>query len=206
MAAGAEMVSAEHCRLERWSACAQQPGAYATRPADPSPIEPAAFADLVLPASTLAELRTLVRLVADPAAGAALGVVAPAGAILFGPPGVGKTLIARAVAGESHRPVLAFSGASLTSPWTGDERTARPRRVPAGACGRAVHPLPRRTRRDRPVAVRWPPRGRIRGERCRTADQPGLQELEGVGGAAAGVFVIGATNFLETWIRRSALA
>jgi len=196
MAAGDEMVSAEHVTraLER---VREQPGAHATRPADPSPIEPAAFDDLVLPLPMLAELRTLVRLVADPAAGAALGVVAPAGAIFFGPPGTGKTLIARAVAGESHRPVLAFSGASLTSPWTGDGvqlvRDAFRQARAAAPCILFLDELDglAPSRYGGPLEI-----GAVGHDAAQRINQV-LQELEGVSGAPAGVFVIGATNVLD---------
>jgi ATP-dependent 26S proteasome regulatory subunit len=173
------------------------PGAYATRPAEPSRVEQAAFADLVLPDTTVAELRTLVRLISDPASGQGLGVEPPAGAILYGPPGCGKTLIARAIAGESRRPVLAFSGASLTSPFVGEGT-------------QLVRDMFRQARSQAPCVLFVdeidgiaPARdhalgglGQASHDATQRIDQF-LQELEGVGGAARNVFVVGATNHLN---------
>jgi ATP-dependent 26S proteasome regulatory subunit len=196
LAERADAVTSDHFAraLER---VRTDPGAYATRPAEPSRVEQAAFADLVLPEETVAELRTLVRLISDPASGEGLGVEPPAGAILYGPPGCGKTLIARAIAGESRRPVLAFSGASLTSPFAGEGtqlvrdmfRQARSQ----APCVLFVDEIDgiAPARHDGILAL-----GHAGNDATQRIDQF-LQELEGVGGAARNVFVVGATNHLN---------
>lgn len=116
---GSAVVTKAHFELAL-SQTGSEPGAHASRSAESSRVEPAAFTDLVLPDQTMAELRTFVRLLRDPDRGRDFGAGAPRGAVLWGPPGTGKTLIARAVAGELGRPVLAFSGASLTSMMVGE--------------------------------------------------------------------------------------
>jgi ATP-dependent 26S proteasome regulatory subunit len=173
-------------------------GGHATRAASPSRIAQARFSDLVLPQAITAELRTLVRLITAPELGRELGVAPPAGAILHGPPGTGKTLIARAVAGESGRPVMAFAGAALTSMWIGEGtqlvRDMFQQARSQAPCVLFVDELDGITpsRRAEPGAMLAGA-----GPDATQRINQFLQELEGVGGAAAGVFVIGATNHLD---------
>ena len=55
-----------------------------------------------------------------------LGVDAPSGILLFGPPGCGKTLVAKAVATESNANFISIKGAELLSMWVGEtERAVR---------------------------------------------------------------------------------
>ncbi|GEM_PF-1619755 len=197
LAEGAPAVARAHFELAL-RRIRPEPGGHATRQAAPSRIAQARFSDLVLPPGIMAELRTLVRLITDPEVGRELGVAPPAGAVLYGPPGTGKTLIARAVAGESGRPVLAFAGAAITSMWLGEGtqlvrdmfRQARE----AAPCILFVDEL------DGVAPSRRPDPGAAAAGAGQDATQrinQFLQELEGVGGAAAGVFVVGATNHLD---------
>lgn len=164
--------------------------------AQPSVVEPAQLSDLVLPERTLSQVRALVRIIAEPDAARAAGIEAPVGAILVGPPGTGKTLVARAIAGECGRQALAFSGASLSSKWIG-ESTER------------ISDMFRQARATAPCVLILDELDGIaparQGDPSNSAAQRDfaqrineiLQQLEGVGGSLAGVFVIGATNHLD---------
>jgi transitional endoplasmic reticulum ATPase len=172
------------------------PAPHATRTAEASRVEPAMFADLVLPEGTMSELRTFVRLLRDPDRGREFGAGTPQGAVLYGPPGTGKTLIARAVAGELGRPVLAFSGASLTSMMAGEgsqliRDTFRQAREQA-PCVLFVDELDGVTPSRRPGAF-----GLGASHDATQQINQFLQEIEGVAGGLRGVCVIGATNHLE---------
>ena len=48
-----------------------------------------------------------------------LGATAPAGVLLCGPPGMGKTLLARAIAGEAGVPFFTTSGADFSNMFVG---------------------------------------------------------------------------------------
>jgi transitional endoplasmic reticulum ATPase len=75
---------------------------------------------LILPAQTKAELRQVQSLIVDPDAAAAYGVKPPAGILLAGPPGTGKTTIARVMAAESNCSFYPLTVGDLTSKWVGE--------------------------------------------------------------------------------------
>ena len=53
-----------------------------------------------------------------------MGVAPPTGVLLYGPPGCGKTLLARAVATESEANFISIKGPELLSKWVGESEKA----------------------------------------------------------------------------------
>ncbi|MCC6591041.1 MAG: ATP-binding protein [Bryobacterales bacterium] len=64
--------------------------------------EPVSWDDIVLPDSAIADIRTLLDLM-QPGRAEELSLPAPTGLILVGPPGTGKTFIARLIASQAKR-------------------------------------------------------------------------------------------------------
>jgi cell division protease FtsH len=65
------------------------------------------------------EISEVVDFLRDPMRYAAAGAQGPRGVIMVGPPGSGKTLIARAVAGEAHVPFLSVTGSAFVEMFVG---------------------------------------------------------------------------------------
>jgi transitional endoplasmic reticulum ATPase len=140
---------------------------------------------LVLPERTLRELKQLQTLVEDPEQSHKLGVDPPTGVLLTGPPGTGKTTIAKVLAAEAACSFYPVSGADVTSKWVGEseQRIAR-------LFFRARSNVPSIIFIDEIDAIGGQ-RGQL-GTYDRQIDQL-LQEIDGMG-SGPGVFVIGATN------------
>ena len=139
----------------------------------------------------VAELREVVDYLRDPARYEDVGALPPKGVLLFGPPGCGKTLLAKAVAGEAGVPFFSVAGAEFVESLVG-----------VGAA--RVRDLFQRVRAVAPAIVfidELDAAGRRRAagggsggadEREQTLNQL-LVEMDGFE-LSAGIVVIGATN------------
>jgi len=78
------------------------------------------------------ELEQVLDFVAHPDKFTALGATIPKGILLVGPPGCGKTLIAKAVAGEAGVPFISLSGSDFKGEYAG-VGTAKVKRLFAAA-------------------------------------------------------------------------
>ena len=145
---------------------------------------------LVLPEPVVHELRQVEAMLAEPALAESLGVTPPRGLLLAGPPGTGKTTIARVLAAQARCSFYPVSVADVTSKWAGESE-------------QAIQRLFARARAHRPAIVfvdEVDALGARRGEAGNaTADRQLAQLLVEVDGLtpAAGVLVIGATNRLD---------
>lgn len=84
-------------------------------------IAPATYADIGGLNAAIRTVRETIELpLRHPEALRRLGIVPHRGALLYGPPGCGKTLLARAVAHESGAVFLAVSGPELITKWHGE--------------------------------------------------------------------------------------
>ncbi|HXA27992.1 MAG TPA: ATP-dependent zinc metalloprotease FtsH [Candidatus Angelobacter sp.] len=147
------------------------------------------FADVAGAETAVQELAEIEEYLRDPERFAALGAKPPKGVLMFGPPGCGKTLMARAVAGQAGVPFFSISGAEFVESLVG-----------VGAA--RVRDLFRQVRKVAPAIVfidEIDAAGRRRGgvhggqeEREQTLNQL-LIEMDGFD-PTEGLVVIGATN------------
>ncbi len=80
---------------------------------------PVSFAEVGGAPEAVVEMRELGTFLTDPARFAAVGAQPPRGVLLIGPPGCGKTLLARSLAGECKVPFLYMSGAEFVESLVG---------------------------------------------------------------------------------------
>jgi len=118
-----------------------------------------------------------------------LGITPPKGVLIYGPPGAGKTLLARAVATESEANFISVKGPELLSKWVGESE-------------KAVREIFRKARTAAPAIIFFdeidaiaPTRGRIAGDSHvteRVISQL-LTEMDGLE-SMKDVIVLAATN------------
>lgn len=149
------------------------------------------FADVGGAAEAVAELAEVVDYLENPERYEQINAIPPRGVLLFGPPGCGKTLLAKAVAGEAGVPFFSVAGADFVEALVG-----------VGAA--RVRDLFQRVRAVAPAIVfidEIDAAGRRRGaggssggsdEREQTLNQL-LVEMDGFE-VEAGIVVMGATN------------
>lgn len=77
------------------------------------------FNDVAGIPEALEELQEIVAFLKDPAQFTQVGATIPKGVLLQGSPGTGKTLLARAIAGESGVPFYSFSGSDFVEMFVG---------------------------------------------------------------------------------------
>ncbi len=77
------------------------------------------FDDIAAQDGAIAELREVAQFLVNPDRFASLGARVPKGLLLYGPPGCGKTLLARAVAGESGAAFYSISGSDFVEMYVG---------------------------------------------------------------------------------------
>ncbi|KAF2102853.1 AAA-domain-containing protein [Rhizodiscina lignyota] len=118
---------------------------------------------------------------------ARVGISAPAGILLWGPPGCGKTLLAKAVANESKANFISVKGPELLNKYVGESE-------------RAVRTVFSRARSSIPCVVFFdeldalvPKRDDVLSEASARVVNTLLTELDGIG-QRDGIYIIAATN------------
>jgi transitional endoplasmic reticulum ATPase len=140
---------------------------------------------LILPAPIKAQLQQLQHVIEDPESASRYGVEPPTGLLLAGPPGTGKTTVAKVLAAQARASFYPIAGADVMSKWVGETE-------------RNMRQLFERARENRPSIVFIDEIDAIAGRRGsfegqHTSVNQLLAEIDGVSGQR-GVFVIGATN------------
>ena len=77
------------------------------------------FADVAGVEEAKAEVREIIEFLKDPQKFSKLGGKIPKGVLLVGSPGTGKTLLAKAIAGEAAVPFFSISGADFVEMFVG---------------------------------------------------------------------------------------
>jgi transitional endoplasmic reticulum ATPase len=140
---------------------------------------------LVLPEETKNQLKQLEAIIEDPESARRFGIDPPSGLLLAGPPGTGKTTVAKVIAAQARCSFYPVSGADVMSKWVGESEGNLRR-------------LFERARENRPSVIFIDEIDALAGRRGELQIHDSqvnqlLSEIDGVAGQR-GVFVIGATN------------
>ncbi|CAZ82691.1 unnamed protein product [Tuber melanosporum] len=146
------------------------------------------WADVGALKSHKAELQMAIVLpIKNPEVFASVGLTAPSGVLLWGPPGCGKTLLAKAVANESGANFISIQGPELFSKYVGESE-------------QAVRQVFSRARASIPCVIFFdeldalaPPRDNSFSECSPRVVDTLLTELDGFNGSK-GIYIIAATN------------
>ncbi len=156
---------------------------------DPSK-EKILFKDVAWAEEEKEELQEMVDFLKNPKKYREIGAKIPKGTLMVGPPGTGKTMLARAVAGESNVPFLSISGSEFVEMfvWVGASRvrdlfTQAKKLAPAIIFIDEIDAIGKK---------RWPGMGGWHDEREQTLNQI-LTEMDGFDNDT-NVIIIGATN------------
>jgi len=122
----------------------------------------------------------------DPAEFSRMGIKPPKGALIYGPPGCGKTLLARALAAESGANMILVRGPEILSKWVGESE-------------KAVREIFRKAKTSSPCVVIFDELDSL--ARFKSADEGGVGETilsqlltEMEEGVSSRVVIIGITN------------
>jgi transitional endoplasmic reticulum ATPase len=140
---------------------------------------------LILDPAIKAQLQQLQAVIEDPESAVRFGVEPPTGLLLAGPPGTGKTSVAKVLAAQAKCSFYPISGADVISKWVGESE-------------RNIRQLFERARANRPSIVFIDEIDAVAGSRGQVETHDShvnqlLSEIDGVSGQR-GVFVVGATN------------
>jgi transitional endoplasmic reticulum ATPase len=140
---------------------------------------------LVLPTAIKAQLQQIQAVIEDPESARRFGVEPPSGLLLAGPPGTGKTTVAKVLAAQARCSFYPVSGADVMSKWVGESEGN-------------IRRLFERARENRPSIIFIDEIDAIAAKRGEfqvhdTQVNQLLAEIDGIAGQR-GVFIIGATN------------
>jgi transitional endoplasmic reticulum ATPase len=140
---------------------------------------------LILPESIKAQLQQLQAVIEDPESARRFGIDPPTGLLLAGPPGTGKTTIAKVLAAQAKCSFYPVSGADVMSKWVGESE-------------QNIRQLFDRARENRPSIIFIDELDAIAGRRGGLEVHDShvnqlLAEIDGITGQR-GVFIVGATN------------
>ena len=147
------------------------------------------FADIGALSHIRDELKlTVVEPIKNPQRYADVGITAPTGLLLWGPPGCGKTLLAKAVANESQANFISVKGPELLNKFVGESE-------------RAVRQVFVRARSSIPCVIFFdeldalvPRRDDALSDASARVVNTLLTELDGLGSKREGIYVLAATN------------